>query len=119
MEIRFTYDLNGILEVEATVAATKKTSSIVIDRSRGGMSQGELDQARKAMKRLKFHPRDSLPNRTALARADALHAELTGVERDILARGIQSLRLALESQDPSSIDHLRTALNTLIDQLKR
>ena len=36
------------------------------------------------MGRLKFHPRDSLPNRTALARADALYAELRGPEREVL-----------------------------------
>ena len=40
-----------------------------------------MKAAREAMARLKFHPRDALPNATALARADALYVELAGRAR--------------------------------------
>lgn len=52
------------------------------------------------MAKLKFHPRDSLPNRTALARADALFGELTGEPRQVLAAALGDLRAALEGEKP-------------------
>jgi hypothetical protein len=35
-----------------------------------------------------FHPREALPNTTALARADALYVELVGHARDVLGSAI-------------------------------
>jgi molecular chaperone HscC len=69
------------------------------------------------MKRIKFHPRESLPNRTALARADALFVELTGISRDELGLEIQRFHAALETQDPALINPLRERLNALVGQL--
>lgn len=66
------------------------------------------------MGRIKFHPRESLPNRTALARADALYVELTGPARDALGEQIQYFRGVLETQDPQMIDPSRERLNSLI-----
>ena len=45
------------------------------------------------MARLKFHPRDALPNATLLARADALYVELTGTPRTALGEAIARFRL--------------------------
>jgi molecular chaperone HscC len=59
------------------------------------------------MRALKFHPRDALPNRTALARADGLYTELTGLARAELGAAIMTLRAALEMQDPKAIEAAR------------
>jgi molecular chaperone HscC len=67
---------------------------------------------------LKLHPRDALPNTTALARADALHVQLTGLPREQLAAAISSFRLALEIQDPAHIVALREQLTALMAQLR-
>jgi molecular chaperone HscC len=71
------------------------------------------------MARLKIHPRDLLPNTTALARADALFVELSGGERALLGGAIASLRAAIESQDVQAIEAMRAHVNTLIQALKR
>lgn len=68
IDVRFSYDLNGIMEVESTIAGTNKTATLVIEKRPGTLSRKEIAAVREAMKRLKFHPRDALPNRTALAR---------------------------------------------------
>jgi molecular chaperone HscC len=119
IEVRFTYDLNGILEVEATVAGTDKKHTLVIERRPGALSAKQIEEARKAMLRLKFHPRDALPNRTALARADALFAELTGEPRELLGAALARLRGALDAQDPSVIAGARERLMSLTDALRR
>ena len=59
------------------------------------------------MAALKFHPRDTLPNRTTLARADALYTELTKLAREELGHAIAAFRGALESQDPDTIIRVR------------
>jgi molecular chaperone HscC len=110
IDVRFTYDLNGILEVEATVVSTKKKQAFVIERAPGRMTTAQIEKARAEMARLKIDPRETLPNKTALARADALYVELTGEPRAILGSLIAGFRAALERQNPKEIDELRARL---------
>lgn len=119
IEVRFTYDLNGLLEVEGTVVGTSQSNSLVIERNPGALTAKQIEQARQQMKRLKFHPRESLPNRTALARADALYAELVGEPRQVLGAAIAALRGALESQDPLVIEAERERLVALTASLSK
>ncbi len=119
VKVRFTYDLNGILEVETTIVSTGKKARLVIEQRPGTMSEEELDTALKRMLGLKLHPRDALPNTTALARAEALFAELTGGARRELGATIAALRLALEGQEPEQIARFREALVSLTEALRR
>jgi molecular chaperone HscC len=118
IDVRFTYDLNGVLDVDMTVTATKKTHTLTIERSPGKLTPDQLREARKRLQALKFHPQDALPNVTALARAEALHVQCTGLDRELLAGAIGAFRLALESQDPQLIAERRAVLLRAIDQLR-
>jgi molecular chaperone HscC len=118
VSVRFTYDMNGILEVDMTPLKTGKTHTLVIEGSPGRLTKEEIEEARKAMSRLKFHPRDALPNTTILARADALFVEVTGADRDRLGDAIASFRAALESQDDSLISAHRDTLALVVNQLR-
>jgi molecular chaperone HscC len=71
------------------------------------------------MERFKFHPRDALPNVTALSRAEALFVELTGAARDELAQGMAAFRAALERQEPAEIEGAREALLAFIASVGR
>jgi molecular chaperone HscC len=119
IDVRFTYDLNGILEVEMSLVDSDRVEHLVIERAPGKLSKEEIDKARQAMKAYKFHPRDTLPNRTTLARADALYTQLTGAPREELGHAIAVFRSALEEQDPERIIRIREQLNTLVDALRR
>jgi molecular chaperone HscC len=119
IRVRLTYDLNGILEVDMTVESTGKTETLVIERGAGRLSPRQLAEAQKAMARLKFHPRDALPNATLLARADALHVELTGDARDELRHALAGFRLALESQDAKVVESARELLTQVVNRLRR
>jgi molecular chaperone HscC len=119
IDVRFTYDQNGILEVETTVVGTSKKQSLVLERSPGRLSKSEVEAARKAMQRLKLHPRDALPNTTALARADALFVELIGEERAILGQHIAAFRGALEAQEEAAYRPLRERLVALTAALRQ
>lgn len=119
IEVRFTYDMNGILEVDTTIVATGKTVSTTIERSPGRLSRAELNRVRQELARLKFHPRDALPNITALNRAEALYVELTGPGRHLLGNALAAFRLALEGQRAEEITRTRLALTHLVSELRR
>jgi len=118
IRVRFTYDLNGILEVDMTIEATGKTETLVIESGANRLTPKQLEEARKAIARLKFHPREALPNATLLARADALHVELTGTPRLELAEAIGRFQLALEHQDEAVIAQAREELGRLVELLR-
>jgi molecular chaperone HscC len=110
VDVRFTYDMNGVLDVDATVVKTGKTATFTLERAPGRLSKRDLQETRQRLERLKFHPRDALPNVTALSRAEALYVELTGPERALLGSSISHFRVALESQDAMLITSLRESL---------
>jgi len=114
LDIRFTYDLNGILQVETTVVGTGQTREMIIEQMPGRLTKTQIAAAKKQMERLKIHPRDLLPNAVALERAEALHVELRGDARQALARAIAGFRAALDGQEPVVIDRAREELNAAV-----
>ncbi len=118
VDIRFTYDLSGVLEVEVTVTTTGVRHVLVLEDSPGKLTEAQIEAARRAMASLKFHPRDALPNVTALERGEALFVELTGPARLELSESLAGFRVALDSQEPSWIDSARRELVTLIERLR-
>lgn len=119
IDVRFSYDLNGLLEIETTVRSTGKTHVLVLDRSGRGMSKAEVERARSAMKALKFHPRDALPNVTALERAEAAFATITGEPRAVLGELLGAFRACLESQDPELIRQHREQLLAVVERFQQ
>ena len=119
VEVRFSYDMNGVLNVDATIVSTGKSATFTIESVPGRLSKKALEETRSRLKRLKFHPREALPNVTALARADALYVEVTGADRAKLGACINGLRLALETQDPVPISAQRLVLLRMSSELDR
>jgi molecular chaperone HscC len=119
VEVRFSYDLNGLLEVEATVVETGRKQTAVFEQTPGRLTPEQIETARRAFERLKFHPREALPNVTALSRAEALYVELTGLPREELGQALASFRAALERQDAAVIDGARESLVALTAALSR
>ncbi len=117
--VRFTCDLNGILEIEMTPVATSRAEAFVIEQRPGNMTKPELAAALKQLKSLKINPRDKLPNATALARADALHQELIGDRRAMLAEEVARFHAALAGQDEKQIDAARERLVAATSHLRQ
>lgn len=116
IEVRFTYDLNGVLEVEATIVATGKKASFVVTRHARDLSEKQLKQAVADMQAVKVHPREETQNRYLLRRADRLYRELTNEYRTLLEALISGFEEALELQDPAAIENNRTALAAFVEQ---
>jgi len=119
VDVRFTYDVNGLLQIDATVLKTQQTASLLIEGNPGLLSESQIAELLKAMAELKIHPRDQLENRTVLARAERLYEQLRGMEREYLGRQVLGFERLLAGQDERVIVPGRRALAELLDALER
>jgi molecular chaperone HscC len=116
VDIRFTYDLNGVLEVEATVVQTRQKTTHVVTRYARGLSATQVSEAVRAMAKLKAHPREETANRLLLRRAERTIKELARTERDILNQLLDGFEEALALRDPEAIERHRAVLASFLDQ---
>jgi molecular chaperone HscC len=114
VDVRFTYDESGMLELDFTVLSTGKSESHLIESVPGKLSKEEIALAREKMRRLKIPPREDLANTTVLARANAAYVELTGAAREELGDSMATFRAALETEDQELITAMRDKLLALL-----
>lgn len=117
-DVRFTYDVSGVLEVQATAFPGGVTRTIVIEENPGVMTRDEIERCMAALSALKVHPRDQLENRTLLARADRIYEELLGEPRRFLAGQIAQFQALLERQAFDDIPRARVELGAMLDQIE-
>jgi molecular chaperone HscC len=117
IEVRFSYDINGLLEVDVTVVGSGETHNLVITDPEDQVSPKEMERRRAALAALKQHPRDEEPNRAAMARAERLWENALGFERDEIGRMIQMFQAALASQDPRTAARAREDLMAGLDRV--
>jgi molecular chaperone HscC len=115
IDVRFTYDLNGVLEVEATVRATRDKVSHVLTKYARGLSQDQVLRAVEAMRQLKTHPREEAPNHFLLRRANRLYQELPMDERHVLSQLLDGFEEALHVGDKEAIEKFREVLQKFLD----
>jgi molecular chaperone HscC len=116
VDVRFTYDLNGVLEVEATVVDTRQQFSHVITRYARGLSAEQVRRAVQEMAKLKTHPREEAANRFLLRRAERVFRELSREGRDLLGQLLDGFEAALGMQDAEAIARHRQALEAFLDR---
>ncbi|WP_085706968.1 molecular chaperone HscC [Pseudomonas sp. B35(2017)] len=117
LDVRFSYDINGLLEVDVTLLATGERHSHSIDRSPTGLDEQARQASHERLTALKTHPRDTLPNRTLLARLERAWAQSLGDERQRIADWLDAFTTVLAGQRPSEIASQRNRLNQALDQL--
>jgi molecular chaperone HscC len=113
--IRFTYDLNGILEVEAGAAESNARASCVITRHAQNLTDAQLKEAVAKLQELKADPREDQGNRHLIKRAERIYQELSGDPRLLLETLLGGFEEALAMQDPSAIEMNRSALEKFLD----
>jgi molecular chaperone HscC len=116
-DVRFTYDVNGLLEVDVKALSTGERRKIVIEENPGGMAQQEIDERLAAVAALKIAPRELSENRALLARAERLHEEALGEARQAIARAILTFEAALQDQQPQAIAEQRGKFGELLDRI--
>ncbi|MEE9693923.1 Hsp70 family protein [Aeromonas hydrophila] len=116
VDVRFSYDINGMLEVDVTLVGAGEQFQKVIDRSPAGVTEEGKRESRGRLARLKHHPRDALPNLTLSERLAQLYEESLGDERQQVEQWLLQFERVLASQDPQLIRSFREEMNGLLRQ---
>jgi len=118
VDVRFSYDSSGLLEVDVHVPMNGTSRNLVIVDEEDRPDRNELDKRRAALARLKFHPRAEAGNVALMARAERCYEDHIGEVRQLVGHWITQFAGALDTQDPRRIADARDALVTQLDQLE-
>lgn len=115
VDVRFTYDINGILMADITVVSTGKKISKVISES---MDEKELQKRIKELEKLKIHPKDISENKYILEKMNVLYEEAPIHMREQIQGAIRYFEYLLNQQDPRSIRKYRKYLEEFITEVE-
>lgn len=118
IEVRFSYDSSGLLEVDVEVPATGAKHNLMIIDEEDRKSPADLDARRKALAALKRHPRADAVNEALLARAERCFEEFLGDARAIIGDRTLAFTAALDGQDPRRIADAAQDLLAVLDMLE-
>lgn len=119
VSVRFTYDINGILEVDIKVTTTGETKNIVIYDNSEGLSKTQISQRLQELKKLKIHPRETLENRTLIARAERLYEQTLGTVRNNISHAIMQFEDVVNQQNIEDIKNASQTLTEYLDNLEK
>ena len=115
--VRFTYDMNGLLEVEAMLPSTGQKFNTVLTNHSSSLSPAELKAAVREMQKLKFYPRDELRHRRLVLYSERMVGEVGSFHRQQLEDSIDAFERAMSSGDRSIFDSARLRLLMTLEQM--
>lgn len=118
VDVRFSYDMNGLLEVEAKVNSSGVTKSLLIDNSAHKLGDKDIAASLKKLQKFKIHPRDSEVNQHLLIKAGRLYEIYKGDQRAYLNQLITNFEQILDTQDLKRISIARQELAAVISELE-
>jgi len=119
VDVRYTYDVNGILDVDIVAADHGIEHNVVIRKLAGDVSDADIARRRAELAALKVHPRDQDQNRLVLERANRLYEQLLGDEREQVGRWLGQFEAVLVHQDTRQIAEARQQFALALDTLER
>lgn len=118
IEVRFTYDINGLLDVDIHVPLTGNRSGLMIEQHPGSLTKEQIQQSLAKLNALKIHPRDEQANRALMARLDHLYQLSLGDARDWISDCSRRFSFLLEGQEQDQIAAFRDRVNQLLDAIE-
>jgi molecular chaperone HscC len=119
IDIRFTCDANGILEVDMDVINTGIRANLVIQENPGIFSEDQIKKCLEKLAKFKIHPRDNMVNRTLLAKGERLYEEALGVKRHRIAALLSSFEGVLDKQNENDITRARRLLERQLNEITK
>ncbi|HDR4316501.1 TPA: molecular chaperone HscC, partial [Bacillus anthracis] len=119
VDIRYTYDINGILEVEVISTSTGEKKRTIIQQNAGNLTDAEIEKRLLELRDIKIHPRDREENRLLLAKCERLYEELLGDERKKISILLQQFESVLTTQNDKKIKEASSILKEHIESMER
>jgi molecular chaperone HscC len=118
IDVRYTYDVNGILEVEVTTVSTGQKHQMIIEQNAGGMTKKQIEARLLELRSIKIHPRERTENRLLLARGERLYEEVLGDQRKFIAQCLKVFEDALYTQNEKVIEKAAQAFNEQLAEIE-
>ena len=115
--IRFTYDINGLLEVEGYVPGSGKKYRTALTQNVRNLSEDELSEALEKLQKLKYYPREDLGNQNLLRFSERVVGEVNPLQREQLEGAIDSFESAMAEGDRERVEYTRIGLLQVLSLL--
>lgn len=119
VDIRFTYDINGLLEVQLYTPETGQMRKIIFQKEENSMTEAEKEAKLKEFEKLKIHPKEKEENQYLVAKGEALYVQSTGALRDAVGKWLGYFTGLLEEQDEAKIRKERKKVEAAFAQLEQ
>lgn len=116
MDIRFTYDVSGVLEVLVTIVSTEKIQRLILEGNPGSISQADIAKRFKELEKIKIHPRDKSENAEIIARLKAAYENHLGETRQLMEYWLTEFEKVLAKQNETDIAEARDTLTAELDK---
>lgn len=115
--VRFTYDTNGILEVEAFVPASGKRFKTVLSNHANNLTREQIASAVEKMQSIKFYPRDELENQRLLRFCERIIGEVNPMQRSNLESALDIWEHSMSSGDRDFFQNAKSGLLLVLSSL--
>lgn len=119
VNVRLSYDANGMLEVEVKDAQQQRMASKIIEPAGASMSTDDIAESLKRLQALKQHPREQQENIYLIERAKRLYEDRLGDQRQWLQTWIAQFEMALDTQDAKTVAQARDEFRAALDNLDK
>ena len=116
INVRFTYDINGILEVEATVVSTGlKKSKLIVN---GDLSEEEKNEKIKMLEEIKIQSENKNKDKLLLERANRIYAEIVNTEiRNHISDYLENYQMVVATGDRIRIQKTKESFSQFLDKI--
>ena len=116
INVRFTYDINGILEVEAKVVSTGvKKSKLIIN---GDLSEEEKNEKIKMLEEIKIQSENKNKDKLLLERANRIYAEIVNTEiRNHISDYLENYKMVVATGDRIRIQKVKESFSQFLDKI--
>ena len=103
IDVRYSYDVNGLLDVDIKVISTGKTQSLTIEQAPGALTEEQLQAAKAKLEKIKQHPREHEKNQMLLAKGERLFQSTVGEQREYIGFLLNEFEQTLNKQNQLEI----------------
>ena len=119
VDVRFSYDMNGLLEVDITVVSTGEKHYKMIENAPGELSGKDIQKSKEKLAKIKFHPRELAVNQNLISRAERIFESRLADEREAIRDSLSWFEGVLETQDERQISTAQHEFSGFLDKFEQ
>ncbi|XKE94007.1 Hsp70 family protein [Metaplanococcus flavidus] len=117
IEVQFTYDINGLIHIEATIVSTGKKVRDVIKYQPGVMSENEKEQSMKQMETERLEMEAIISSRNLIQRAEKIKDQANELNKNRIELVVDDLNKAINSKNMQMMQKLENELTDILIDL--